>query len=68
MSRKADLSANLPQLQNLIKRDPESYKEDFEQQYRFFQSSLQVFFLLHDLTDTLLENHRAYVTQCHRIL
>ena len=31
------LSSNLPQLQNLIKRDPESYKEEFQQQLRHFQ-------------------------------
>lgn len=37
------MSSNLPQLQNLIKRDPESYKDDFLCQYRFFQSSLAVF-------------------------
>ncbi len=34
---------NLPQLQNLIKRDPESYQEELDQQLRFFQSQLVVF-------------------------
>ena len=28
------LPNNLPQLQNLIKRDPISYKDEFQQQYR----------------------------------
>ena len=37
------LPHNLPQLQNLIKRDPESYKEEFLQQFRHFDSTLQVF-------------------------
>ena len=37
------LPNNLPQLQNLIKRDPESYKEEFLQQLRHFASTLQVF-------------------------
>ena len=37
------LPNNLPQLQNLIKRDPESYKEEFLQQLRHFSSTLQVF-------------------------
>uniref|UniRef100_T1GI53 Protein SDA1 n=1 Tax=Megaselia scalaris TaxID=36166 RepID=T1GI53_MEGSC len=32
-----------PQLQNLIKRDPESYKEEFEQQYRHFLGTLEIF-------------------------
>ena len=39
------LPNNLPQLQNLIKRDPESYKEEFVQQLRHFSSTLQVFAL-----------------------
>ncbi|KAK4877569.1 hypothetical protein RN001_010075 [Aquatica leii] len=37
------LPDNLPQLQNLIKRDPASYHEEFLQQYRHFQNSLDVF-------------------------
>lgn len=45
MSRRHNnqLPNNLPQLQNLIKRDPESYKEEFQQQWRHFTSTLQVF-------------------------
>uniref|UniRef100_W8BMD1 Protein SDA1 n=1 Tax=Ceratitis capitata TaxID=7213 RepID=W8BMD1_CERCA len=39
------LPDNLPQLQNLIKRDPDSYKDDFHQQYQHFLSSLEVFAL-----------------------
>ncbi|KAI5612766.1 protein SDA1-like, partial [Silurus asotus] len=37
------LPTNLPQLQNLIKRDPKSYTEEFLQQLRHYQSMLQVF-------------------------
>lgn len=37
------LPNNLPQLQNLIKRDPASYKDEFLQQYRHYQSILNVF-------------------------
>ena len=37
------LPNNLPQLQNLIKRDSESYKEEFQQQLRHFNSTLAVF-------------------------
>jgi len=37
------LPNNLPQLQNLIKRDAESYKDEFLQQYRHFESTVQVF-------------------------
>lgn len=37
------LPNNLPQLQNLIKRDAESYKDEFHQQYQHFISNLEVF-------------------------
>ncbi|XP_053694729.1 protein SDA1 homolog [Sabethes cyaneus] len=37
------LPENLPQLQNLIKRDPESYREEFLQQYQYFLGILEVF-------------------------
>ncbi|PVU91998.1 hypothetical protein BB559_003904 [Furculomyces boomerangus] len=41
--RAAEVLNNLPQLQNLIKRDPPSYKEEFLQQWRHFESSLGIF-------------------------
>lgn len=37
------LPENLPQLQNLIKRDSESYKEEFLQQHQHYKSILDVF-------------------------
>lgn len=37
------LPDNLPQLQNLIKRDPASYREEFMQQYNHYLSLLEVF-------------------------
>ncbi|KAJ1930371.1 Severe Depolymerization of Actin [Tieghemiomyces parasiticus] len=40
--RAALLPNNLPQLQNLIKRDPLSYKEEFLQQWKHFESSLDL--------------------------
>ncbi|CAG8502246.1 4766_t:CDS:10 [Ambispora leptoticha] len=42
-NRAALLPTNLPQLQNLIKRDPISYKDDFLQQYRHYESQLSIF-------------------------
>ncbi|XP_017092635.2 protein SDA1 homolog [Drosophila bipectinata] len=39
------LPENLPQLQNLIKRDPESYSDEFHIQYQHFLSLLEVFAL-----------------------
>jgi len=38
-----NLPNNLAQLQNLIKRDSDSYKEEFLQQWRHFLSNLEVF-------------------------
>ncbi|KAJ2158777.1 Severe Depolymerization of Actin [Coemansia sp. RSA 552] len=46
--RGANLLSNLPQLQNLIKRDPSSYKEEFEQQLQHFEASLAIFELKPD--------------------
>ncbi|XP_056114249.1 protein SDA1 homolog [Rhinichthys klamathensis goyatoka] len=37
------LPTNLPQLQNLIKRDPKCYTEEFLQQYRHYQSNVEIF-------------------------
>ncbi|XP_077294253.1 SDA1 domain containing protein Mys45A [Arctopsyche grandis] len=37
------LPDNLPQLQNLLKREPDTYREEFIQQYRHFESTLEVF-------------------------
>ncbi|KAH8391033.1 hypothetical protein KR215_004199 [Drosophila sulfurigaster] len=39
------LPENLPQLQNLIKRDPESYTDEFHTQYEHFLSLLEIFAL-----------------------
>nr|ASF90233.1 hypothetical protein SPAR01257 [Bartheletia paradoxa] len=37
------LTANLPQLQNLIKRDPKAYHEEFLQQFSHYRSMLLIF-------------------------
>ena len=52
------LPNNLPQLQNLIKRDKESYKEEFQQQLRHFNSTLAVFELSPEKVQTL---HNLYI-------
>ncbi len=41
--RGALLTQNLPQLQNLIKRDPEAYKEEFLQQWVHYESIRRIF-------------------------
>uniref|UniRef100_A0A8C8RSZ5 Protein SDA1 n=1 Tax=Pelusios castaneus TaxID=367368 RepID=A0A8C8RSZ5_9SAUR len=42
------LPSNLPQLQNLIKRDPPAYTEEFLQQYHHYQSNVEIFKLQPD--------------------
>ncbi|KAI9034445.1 protein SDA1 [Hyaloraphidium curvatum] len=46
--RAALLASNLPQLQNLIKRDPPAYRDEFLQQWRHYQSLLALFRLKPD--------------------
>ncbi|KAG6850477.1 hypothetical protein H0H93_012898 [Arthromyces matolae] len=43
MGRGILLTANLPQLQNLIKRDPQAYKEEFLQQWNHYNSIREIF-------------------------
>ncbi|XP_055541630.1 protein SDA1 homolog [Wyeomyia smithii] len=62
------LPDNLPQLQNLIKRDPESYREEFLQQYQHFLSVLEIFRLepdkeSKDLCESIM--FLAQVAQCY---
>ena len=45
MGRGMLLTANLPQLQNLLKRDPAGYKEEFLQQWNHYNSVRQIFLL-----------------------
>ncbi|KAJ2723533.1 Severe Depolymerization of Actin [Coemansia sp. Benny D115] len=47
-NRSANLLNNLPQLQNLIKRDPQSYQDEFNQQLHHFEASLAIFELKPD--------------------
>jgi protein SDA1 len=42
-SRGALLASNLPQIQNLIKRDPEGYKEEFLMQWNHYNSIREIF-------------------------
>lgn len=43
--RAAILPTNIALLQNLVRRDPESYKEEFEQQYSHYESLRDIFLL-----------------------
>ncbi|XP_046369373.2 protein SDA1 homolog [Haliotis rufescens] len=57
------LPTNLPQLQNLIKRDSESYKDEFLQQYRHYQSNLQLFQLKPSAFSKTLEELLIFLAQ-----
>ncbi|KAJ8286649.1 hypothetical protein GJAV_G00041560 [Gymnothorax javanicus] len=57
------LPTNLPQLQNLIKRDPRSYTEEFLQQYRHYQSNVQVFKLQPDKPNKELSDLVMFLAQ-----
>ncbi|XP_066138422.1 protein SDA1 homolog [Euwallacea fornicatus] len=62
------LPENLPQLQNLIKRDPASYNEEFLQQYQHFQNIIEVFQLAPDQPNKTLDElvmFMAQVAQCY---
>lgn len=62
------LPNNLPQLQNLIKRDSESYKEEFIQQYKHFQSLIDIFRLTPTENDKNLDELVMFLAQvcvCH---
>uniref|UniRef100_A0A147BSR7 Protein SDA1 n=1 Tax=Ixodes ricinus TaxID=34613 RepID=A0A147BSR7_IXORI len=61
------LPNNLPQLQNLIKRDPLSYKDEFHLQLQYYQSLLQAFRLHPTEQNKALEElvmFLAQVSQC----
>lgn len=57
------LPDNLPQLQNLIKRDPTSYKEEFVQQYNHYLSLLEVFRLNPSQENKSLDDLVMFIAQ-----
>ena len=57
------LPDNLPQLQNLVKRDPQSYKDDFLQQYNHFQNTLEIFKLSPDKENKSLDELVMFLAQ-----
>lgn len=62
------LPDNLPQLQNLIKRDPDSYYEEFMQQYQYFQNTVEVFQFSPEQPNKTLDElimFLAQVAQCY---
>ncbi|XP_046959707.1 protein SDA1 homolog [Vanessa cardui] len=63
------LPNNLTQLQNLIKRDPDSYKDEFRQQLAHFETTLEIFNLNPTQYSKKLDEQAmflAQVTQCYQ--
>ncbi|KAJ3324762.1 Protein SDA1 [Boothiomyces sp. JEL0866] len=56
------LTSNLAQLQNLIKRDPKSYTEEFMTQYRHFESSMAIFNLKPDTEATAFGEQIMFIS------
>jgi protein SDA1 len=61
--RGAQLSANLPQLQNLIKRDSAAYREEFLQQWNHYQSTREIFLHQPDNDSHRLRELLAFISQ-----
>ena len=59
----ATTELSLPHLQNLIKRDAESYKDDFQRQLRYFESTLAVFRLSPQEYNKSLEESVMFLAQ-----
>ncbi|KAM4719620.1 protein SDA1 homolog [Anableps anableps] len=57
------LPNNLPQLQNLIKRDPQSYIDEFLQQHRHYQSNVEIFKLQPDKANKELAELVMFLSQ-----
>jgi len=63
-----ELLVRLPHLQNAMKRDPESYIEEFFMQYRHFQSELRLYKLTPDMKNPKfanLVNFLGHVSGCY---
>ncbi len=63
MHKKVLLTLKLPQLQNLIKRDPAAYKEEFLMQLRHFESEVEIFKLCPTQDSTRLTELVGFI--CH---
>jgi len=67
-SRYVGLENNLASLQDLLKRDPESYKEEFLQQFRHYEHTLKLFQLQPSLDSSKLIEIATFLCQVHEWL
>lgn len=69
MNKKVSVVLKLPQLQNLIKRDPKAYYEEFLMQQRHFDSELEIFKMKPTKDSdrfTELVNFVCHVSACYK--
>ena len=62
------LTSNLPQLQNLIKRDPTAYKEEFLQQWNHYNSVRRIFQINPDEQAHHFKELVSFISQACRTL
>ena len=60
-------TSNLPQLQNLIKRDPVSYKEEFLQQWNHYNSIRQIFQISPDEQTSHFRELVTFISQARHL-
>lgn len=65
MGRGVLLTSNLPQLQNLIKRDSSAYKEEFLQQWNHYNSIRQIFLINPDEQAQHFRELVAFIAQVY---
>lgn len=68
-AKAVQFESNLPQLQNLMKRDPESYLDEFQKQWQYFHTLMTAFQLqptrYNEKLDTMI-NFIAQVSHCYK--
>jgi len=68
-AKAVQFESNLPQLQNLMKRDPESYQDEFQKQWQYFHTLMTAFQLAptryNEKLDTMI-NFIAQVSHCYK--
>ncbi|BFZ24384.1 hypothetical protein BsWGS_27422 [Bradybaena similaris] len=62
-AKAAHFASNLAQLQNLMKRDPQSYKDEFDKQWQYYHNLMQTFQLQPSKYDEKLDEMITFLSQ-----
>ncbi|GFR89647.1 protein SDA1 homolog [Elysia marginata] len=62
-AKSAQFASNLPHLQNLMKRDPASYKDEFSKQWQYFHNLMQTFQLQPSKYNEKLDEMISFLAQ-----